>query len=67
MKRSEKYYVSTKDGCGAGALKRLTPYFPTRFEAEQKYNNLLRHYHTLMLRLLMPDNKTRKTLLQKTA
>jgi predicted metal-dependent hydrolase len=67
MRRAEKYYVSTMDGVADGGIRRLTAYYSNRFEAEQKYNGLQAHYRTLMLRLLMPDNKTRRTLLKKTA
>lgn len=62
MKREKKYYVSTTDGVTYNGIRRLTKYFATRTEAESEFNRLRVHYDMLFLRMLLPDNKTRKTL-----
>jgi hypothetical protein len=67
MQRPVKYYVSTRDGAFNGGCKRLTVYCTDRAEAEKHYNNALPHYNTLFLKMLFPDNKTRKVLQYKIA
>lgn len=59
----DKFYVSTFDGAFNGGIKRLTPYYKTRTEAESYYQRVYHAYNSLLLRML--TGKKRHTLKTK--
>jgi hypothetical protein len=59
MQRQTKYYVSQEHAAG---IRRLSPYYQTQQEAELEFNRIQQFYPVVLLRAILPDNRTRTTL-----